>query len=100
MSWPYDTREWRDRVRPASLERDSYTCQHCGVTADHLPRGASDLLVDHVIPWSLGGAPFDLANTETLCNPCSGRKDGRRAGQNNRSQGMTAIRSQGMTAIR
>ena len=26
--------------------------------------------VDHIIPLSEGGAPYDLENTQTLCRPC------------------------------
>jgi 5-methylcytosine-specific restriction protein A len=36
--------------------------------------GASDLTVDHVVPLAVGGAPFDIANTQVLCRSCNSTK--------------------------
>ena len=35
---------------------------------------AADLIVDHVVPLSAGGAPFDIANTAVLCRSCNWTK--------------------------
>ena len=53
---------WK-RVRQASIERDGYRCRHCG-------KAAGRFEVDHIIPLSFGGAPYDFENTQTLCIPC------------------------------
>ena len=58
---------WR-RVRLEVLERDGWTCAHCGRQAD---------TVDHRIPLKNGGAPYDLDNLATLCRPCNSRKGDR-----------------------
>lgn len=36
-----------------------------------------DLTVDHIIPLSKGGAPFDKENLTTLCGPCNTSKGNR-----------------------
>lgn len=57
-----------DSVRIAVYERDGYRCVACGA---HSP-----LSLDHIWPWSLGGADtFD--NLQTLCIPCNCRKGAR-----------------------
>ena len=53
---------WK-RVRRAAIERDGYRCRHCG-------KAAGRFEVDHVIPLSKGGEPYDLENCQTLCRPC------------------------------
>ena len=53
---------WR-KVRRAAIERDGYRCRHCG-------KAAGRFEVDHIIPLSDSGAPFDMENTQTLCRPC------------------------------
>ena len=35
---------------------------------------AADLTVDHVVPLTAGGAPFDIANTSVLCRSCNSTK--------------------------
>jgi 5-methylcytosine-specific restriction protein A len=35
---------------------------------------ASDLTVDHVVPLTTGGAPFDVGNTAVLCPSCNSTK--------------------------
>jgi 5-methylcytosine-specific restriction endonuclease McrA len=32
------------------------------------------MVVDHIIPMAMGGAPFDLDNLQTLCAPCNTKK--------------------------
>jgi hypothetical protein len=55
-------------VRRQVFARDDYACRHCG--------RRSDLAVDHIFPWSLGGTD-DLDNLQTLCRPCNSRKGAR-----------------------
>lgn len=55
-------------VRAAVYERDQHRCRHCG-SADHLT-------LDHVVPWSLGGAD-DESNLQTLCRSCNSKKGAR-----------------------
>lgn len=58
-------------LRLAVMRRDSYTCNHCGYIGT-----LGDLELDHVVPWSWGGADsFD--NLQTLCRPCNRRKGDR-----------------------
>lgn len=54
-------REWARRV----IARDG-RCATCGTT--------DDLTADHIIPLEQGGAPYDLANGQTLCRSCNSRK--------------------------
>lgn len=50
------------------LRRDSFRCVLCG---DNPPRNAECVLhVDHIQPWSLGGATV-FENLRTLCAPCN-----------------------------
>ena len=53
-----DRRRWRV-FRRAVLDRDGWRCQKCG--------RAGRLEVDHLVPLQWGGAPFDLANGQSLC---------------------------------
>ena len=55
-------RRWQ-QVRRQALERDGWRCAKCGK--------ASSFEVDHIRPLRNGGAPYDLANLQTLCRrPC------------------------------
>lgn len=90
MSWPYSTRLWRDHVRPAVLQRDGHTCRRCRRHSDQLAP-TERLIADHIRSWREPGVdPFDMANLQTLCSTCSGKKDGPRAGaaRPGRSRGM------------
>jgi hypothetical protein len=50
------------------LRRDSFRCVLCG---DNPPANPACVLnVDHIIPWSKGGAT-ELDNLRTLCAPCN-----------------------------
>ena len=52
-------------TRRAVFECDGNKCVMCG---------AEDrLAVDHIYPWSLGGADV-MENYQTLCTPCNARK--------------------------
>ena len=61
-----DRKEW-GRVRRWTIHKDNYRCRLCG----H-PGGPFE--VDHIVPLERGGAPYDFANTQTLCPPCHFRK--------------------------
>ena len=53
---------WK-RVRLQAIERDGHRCRACG-------KAAGRFEVDHIVPLSKSGAPFDLENCQTLCRPC------------------------------
>jgi hypothetical protein len=55
-------------VRRFVYERDEHRCVTCGST--------ERLSLDHIIPWSLGGAD-DPVNLQTMCRPCNSRKGAR-----------------------
>jgi hypothetical protein len=57
-----------DATRLAVYERDGFRCLHCGTT--------ERLSLDHIHPWSLGGADA-IENLQTLCQPCNSRKGAR-----------------------
>lgn len=57
------------RLRKMILERDSYTCQHCGST--------TDLAVDHIVPEVWGGKTIP-ENLQTLCRSCNCKKADKR----------------------
>lgn len=52
-----DRRRWA-RVRREALDRDGWRCRTCGAYANE---------VDHIVPLARGGAPYDLANLQSLC---------------------------------
>lgn len=65
----YDSRRWRDELRPRKLKGDPL-CQRCKllglvVQADH---------VDHWQPIADGGSPTDDRNLVSLCQPCHSEK--------------------------
>jgi 5-methylcytosine-specific restriction endonuclease McrA len=56
--------------RLAVLTRDAWTCCHCGRVCG----GSKEAHADHVVPVLAGGARYDVANGQTLCVRCHGRK--------------------------
>ena len=64
----YQSLEWMV-VRKHAIERDGHACVNCGGTS-----ASRTLEVDHVVPLSAGGAPFDLSNLRTLCRHCHTRR--------------------------
>ena len=63
----YDA-NWRNRIRPAVLERDNYTCIEPGC-------GAPATEVDHIVPKHKGGTD-DPANLQSVCRRHHGTKPG------------------------
>lgn len=49
-------------IRRGIMERDGYRCQHCSAT--------EQLQIDHIVPWSKGGAST-TDNLQVLCAPCN-----------------------------
>lgn len=80
--WAFDDLEGAFRLAPIGLSRpkipgslrelvygrDGYRCVTCG--------SAEDLSLDHIVPWSLGGADEE-PNLQTMCRPCNSRKGAR-----------------------
>lgn len=64
----YARKELPDRIKRWVLERDFWTCRHCG--------SHRDLTVDHIVAVSIGGSD-EMSNLQTLCQPCNSKK-GRR----------------------
>lgn len=60
-------------IRKAVLRRDGYTCQWCS----RRPRGGLLALeVDHILPWSSGGADHPV-NLRALCQDCNQTRSNR-----------------------
>lgn len=55
-------------VRAAVMERDEYTCVQCSSN--------DDLTLDHIVPWSHGGAD-SVDNLRVLCRSCNSRRGNR-----------------------
>jgi 5-methylcytosine-specific restriction endonuclease McrA len=74
---PRTSYQWKKRIRPQVLARDDFRCQIRG------PKCTTHAtVVDHVIPLSLGGDPYDSTNLRAACVACN---SGRRFGQPQRS---------------
>ena len=56
------------RLRWYVLQRDHFTCCGCGASPALTP--SVELHVDHIVPWSKGGATI-LENLQTLCSKCN-----------------------------
>lgn len=67
-------RRWRERPpftraqRVAVYARDGGACVFCDTT--------ESLSIDHIVPWSKGGA-HAMSNFQTLCRSCNSRKGNR-----------------------
>lgn len=62
----YDSAAWRGKngLRTLRLNLNPY-CQTCGMPAT---------MVDHTDPINNGGDPFDITNTQSLCDSCHNKK--------------------------
>ena len=69
-------------VRDRALARDLGLCLSC----QRQDRTTAAECVDHVRPKSQGGAPYDLANTQSLCSPCHEAKTHAEEGRRLRPQ--------------
>ena len=56
---------WRNAV----LQRDRFTCKDCGAAGRSVR-----LVADHIKEIEDGGAPLDIANGRTRCQPCHNKK--------------------------
>ena len=66
----YSTHTWR-KIRLQVLERDQYQCQ---IRSKRCTQLATQ--VDHIVPWTKGGAKFDPNNLRASCKNCNlGRID-------------------------
>lgn len=61
-------------LRILVLRRDNFTCQWCGVDAKTFPEQLFE--VDHIVPWSAGGADASW-NLRTLCRECNQERSNR-----------------------
>ena len=77
-----NSRQWRDHVRPRQL-RDFPYCVQC----DTVGRLREATQVDHIVPLSEGGEPYEPSNLQSLCIHCHARK----TAQENRERNMTGI---------
>jgi 5-methylcytosine-specific restriction endonuclease McrA len=63
----YSSNRWK--VLRNELRKEKPYCEHCGVTAKQ-----KRLMVDHIKEIRDGGAPFDKANLQVLCDSCHASK--------------------------
>ena len=64
-------------LRAAILNRDNFTCQHCGINRVSHPDVRLEL--DHITPYSWGGKTT-YANLQVLCRRCNQSKANKFAG--------------------
>ena len=74
---PYDSRYWREMVRPSILRRDNYQCQlriskKCKQVATQ---------VHHLLDWQDGGSWYSHTNLTSVCQPCNLTAKNRRAAE-------------------
>ena len=65
-AWVYNSRRWKDIVRPQVLRRDHYTCAICGGRAEevhHIQELTPDNITDDAIV-------FGMDNLQSLCRDC------------------------------
>ncbi|MFC4823991.1 HNH endonuclease [Halorussus aquaticus] len=64
----YGQKWWR--VRREALERDDYTCQHCGISKDEIGRNPDVHHVERVRDFERTEKAHTLENVITLCRSC------------------------------
>lgn len=60
----FNITEWKNKIRPAILERDEYTCKRCGANQE-----TAIIHVHHIIPWSVS-EDNSQENLISLCVSC------------------------------
>ena len=70
VSTPTRVRVITAQIRAHVMERDDFTCRRCGATS------TVELVVDHVIPVSIGGDDSE-DNLQCLCRTCNAGKGAR-----------------------
>ncbi|WP_077597861.1 HNH endonuclease [Olsenella urininfantis] len=70
------------RKLTARLRKEGRPCALCGMPIDYdLPAGHPwSFELDHIVPLSRGGAPYDYANVQAAHRICNERKGNRMAG--------------------
>ena len=66
----YNTRTWTN-LRRKYLREHKYKCEQC-----RKRRKSKNLILHHITPLNLGGAPFSLDNLKLLCRKCHYHKHG------------------------
>lgn len=61
----YRSKQWRN-LRPGIFERDGYRCKIAGPKCTTVATQ-----VDHIVPMSQGGAPYDPDNLRASCRACN-----------------------------
>jgi hypothetical protein len=72
---------WRS-LRRKAMRRDRWRCVACGMSKKDMNAKyagtryskSPKMFVDHIVPVSLNGPEFDLANLQTLCMDCNRKK--------------------------
>lgn len=67
----YQSTEWR-KLRAVKLDEQPL-CEEC-LRNRKLVKAQ---MVDHIVPINKGGAPLDIENLQSLCNPCHNSKSAR-----------------------
>lgn len=67
--------EWAS-VRKRAINAYDHRCNICGTELDAKakPYTRTSIEIDHIIPISRGGSPYDLNNLQVLCMVCNRRK--------------------------
>ncbi len=83
----YNTRDWRDRIRPAALRRDPF-CKIALICVAQRGDPAPSEVADHITAMRAGGDPTDMDNLQGSLQKMSRPQDSYR-GQHLRRQALT-----------
>ena len=73
----YDSKRWR--TFRATYIQNNPLCEECLKKEIYTDATGRRGVVDHIDPINNGGAVFDKANVQTLCNSCHNKKSAREA---------------------
>ena len=73
----YNSKRWRD-FRTVYIQANPF-CEECLKKDIYTDATGKRGVVDHIDPINNGGAVFDKANVQTLCNSCHNKKSAREA---------------------